>query len=114
MINNGENVAPPEMGHQFPEARCFDRTFCFDPSTQARALRFLIGYYGIAKRVSESDPAQGEKLVESISNLTEYFVNRFPECMEEEVEVDSECGGGTYHREERLAFFVMKLLSKGE
>jgi len=114
MINNGENVAPPELGHQYPEARCFDRTFVFDPNTQASALRFLIGYYGIAKHVAGSDPEEGEKLIQSISNLTEYFVQRFPECMAEEVKVDSECGGGTYRREDRLAFFVMELMSKGE
>lgn len=112
MINNGENVALSEMGHQYPEARCFDRTFAFDPERQAQALRFLISFYGIAKMVSGSDPVEGEKLIDSISTLTEYFIKRFPECMEEEVKVDSECGGGTYHREDRLAHYVMELLSK--
>ncbi|MEI6850372.1 MAG: hypothetical protein WCK26_00210 [Candidatus Saccharibacteria bacterium] len=107
-------ILPPELGSQFPEFRGFARTFFNDPEKQARAMRFIVGFYGLVNYESHSNPDEGKILKESLSNITDFFVKHYPEFMEEEVQIDSECGGGTYHREERLAHFVMKILSEVE
>lgn len=112
MVMDEKFCTPPEMGDQYPEFRCFERTFCRDPEKQARAMRFLIGFYGLALFHRDTDPDKWEETISAIATLERVFEERYPDFMQENVAIDHDCGGGTYNPEDRLIFYIKQIKSE--
>lgn len=100
------DVVPPFMGHQYPEMRCFERTYDNDPENQARFVKSLIGFYALANHYYFGNPEEWGPVRDAITVLMNAFKDHHPEFLQDGIEIDSECGGGVYHLEMRLSELV--------